>query len=115
MHHDKLPEYYLDADLFVLPSLAEGMANVVLEAIGSGLPVVATPVGGSEELIRQNENGVIVPTKDVNALADALIRLINSRELREKMGRRSRQIAAHYSWEFVADAYARFYERMKRS
>ena len=115
VHHDKLPEYYLDADLFVLPSLAEGMANVVLEAIGSGLPVVATPVGGSEELIRQNENGVIVPTKDVNALADALIRLINSRELREKMGKRSRQIAAHYSWEFVADAYAHFYERMKRS
>ena len=55
-----------------------------------------------------------MPTKDVNALADALIRLINSRELREKMGRRSRQIAAHYSWEFVADAYAHFYERMKR-
>ena len=56
-----------------------------------------------------------MPTKDVNALADALIRLINSRELREKMGKRSRQIAAYYSWEFVADAYAHFYERMKRS
>ena len=111
--HGKLPEYYLDADVFILPSLAEGMPNVVLEAIGSGLPVVATRVAGSEDLVRDGDNGFLVEPRDVNALAQAVIALINQRGLREKMGLRSKQIARGYSWEFVADSYARLYEQMQ--
>jgi len=111
--HGKLPEYYLDADIFTLPSLAEGMPNVVLEAIGSGLPIVATRVAGSEELVHHGENGFLVEPRDVNALAQALISLINQRGLREKMGLRSKQFARSYSWESVAEAYARLYEHTR--
>ncbi len=113
--HGKLPEYYLDADVFILPSLAEGMPNVVLEAIGSGLPVVATRVAGSEDLVRDGDNGFLVEPRDVNALAQALIALINQRGLREKMGLRSKHIARGYSWEFVAEAYARLYEQTRKT
>ncbi|MCP4376546.1 MAG: glycosyltransferase family 4 protein, partial [bacterium] len=73
VEHGKLPEYYLDADMFVLPSLAEGMPNVVLEALGSGLPVVATRVPGSEELVHEGENGFILPARDSAALSKALV------------------------------------------
>ncbi|GAK49907.1 glycosyl transferase group 1 [Candidatus Moduliflexus flocculans] len=112
--HGKLPEYYLDADVFILPSLAEGMPNVVLEAIGSGLPVVATRVAGNEELVCDGENGFLIEPRAVHALAESLIALINQRGMREKMGLRSKQISRNYSWESVAEAYVRLYEQTRK-
>jgi glycosyltransferase involved in cell wall biosynthesis len=114
VHHEKLPEYYLDADLFVLPSLAEGMPNVVLEALGSGLPVVATNIPGSEDLVQDGSNGFLVPPRDPDALAQALVALINDRPRRERMGRASKQIAANYTWSFVAEQYLDLYRRAVR-
>jgi glycosyltransferase involved in cell wall biosynthesis len=111
VEHDKLPEYYLDADVFILPSLAEGMPNVVLEAMGSGLPIVATRVAGSEELVQHGENGFLVAPKDVNAIAQALSTLINEKMLRERMGRRSKEIARQYTWEFVTEQYIVLYQQ----
>jgi glycosyltransferase involved in cell wall biosynthesis len=109
--HEKLPEYYLDADIFILPSLAEGMPNVVLEAMGSGLPIIATNVPGSEELIRNGENGFLVAPKDVKALAQTVSTLINEKALRDKMGKRGQEIAQHYTWEFVVEQYIVLYRR----
>lgn len=111
--HDKLPEYYFDADIFVLPSLAEGMPNVVLEAMGSGLPVVATNVPGSEELVRNGENGFLVPARDTDALAQALIPLINNRQLQENMGYQSRIQAQAYMWDIIMEQYLTLYRKMK--
>ncbi len=109
--HEKLPEYYLDADIFVLPSLAEGMPNVVLEAMGSGLPVVATKVPGSEELVHHGENGFLVDSGDSQALARALTKLINDRALREKMGRAAKDIVKNYTWETIAEQYIALYKQ----
>ncbi len=114
VNHGKLPEYYLDADLFVLPSLAEGMPNVVLEAMGSGLPVVATHVPGSEELVHHGENGMLVEARDVQGLARALTMLINDRNLREIMGEESKQVARNYTWEIVAKQYEYLYNQSTR-
>jgi glycosyltransferase involved in cell wall biosynthesis len=114
VEHDKLPEYYFDADVFVLPSLAEGMPNVVLEAMGSGLPVVATNVPGSAELVQHGENGFLIGVKDPNELAWALRRLIDDRLLRKKMGKQAQQTARNYSWTFVADQYLRLYTRTQQ-
>jgi glycosyltransferase involved in cell wall biosynthesis len=111
VEHDKLPDYYLDADLFVLPSLAEGMPNVVLEAMGSGLPIVATRVPGSEELIQHGENGYLVASRDSQALAQTLITLINDRTLREKMGKQSKEIVSQYTWESIAEQYFELYQQ----
>jgi glycosyltransferase involved in cell wall biosynthesis len=110
--HGKLPGYYLNADIFVLPSLAEGMPNVVLEAMGSGLPIVATTVPGSEELVKHGENGFVLPPRDSQALARSLITLINQRTLRETMGRCSRRIAQQYTWDIVIEKYITLYQHM---
>ncbi|PID56534.1 glycosyl transferase [candidate division KSB3 bacterium] len=110
--HDKLPQYYRDADIFVLPSLAEGMPNVVLEAIGSGLPVIATRVPGSEDLVHDGENGFLLPPRDSAALSRALLRLINDRGLREIQGTRSREIARDYGWTQVAGQYLDLYRQV---
>jgi glycosyltransferase involved in cell wall biosynthesis len=114
VHHEQLPEYYLDADLFVLPSLAEGMPNVVLEAMGSGLPIVATQVPGSEELVHDGENGFLVKPGDAEVLGRALITVMTDEALRHNMGEQSQQIARGYTWQLVTEQYISFYAQMVR-
>jgi glycosyltransferase involved in cell wall biosynthesis len=81
------------ADVTVLPSLFEGMPNAVLEAMAMGCPVIATAVGGSLELVRHGETGLLVPPINVKALADALVEIAGSPERRGGMRARSREIA----------------------
>lgn len=77
---EQMIEEYLSADFFVLPSLAEGFAGVVAEAIGAGCPVIVTQEAGSP--IVHNREGLIVPSKDVEALADAIEKIVTNRSLR---------------------------------
>ncbi len=101
-----IAERYRAADLFVFPSRDEGMPNVVLEAMASGLPIVATAIAGSEELVRDGENGHLVPPESAPALTDALARLIAQPETRRAMGRTSRErIEREYTWSRVAACY----------
>lgn len=101
-----IAERYRAADLFVFPSRDEGMPNVVLEAMASGLPIVATAIAGSEELVREGENGHLVPTEDHTALSAALARLIRGAESRRAMGRASRErVEREYTWTRVAACY----------
>ena len=99
----RLAEAYLAADVFVLPSLEEGTPLVLAEAMGCGLPVVASRVGGTPEVVRDGEEGLLVPARDVAALAQALSRLIEDGELRERMGRRAlaRARQLRRTWEDV--------------
>ena len=101
-----IAERYRAADLFVFPSRDEGMPNVVLEAMASGLPIVATAIAGSEELVRNGVNGYLVPTDDAGTLASALAGLIGQPETRRAMGRASRErIEREYTWTRVAAGY----------
>jgi colanic acid/amylovoran biosynthesis glycosyltransferase len=79
------------ADVFLLPSLSEGLSNATLEAMAVGLPVVVTDVGGMRELVTDGVDGFVVPSRDPAALAAALLDLAADSELREKMGERGRQ------------------------
>jgi glycosyltransferase involved in cell wall biosynthesis len=97
--------HYQQADVFVLPSLDEGMPNVVLEAIACARPIVATDLPGNRELIRGGENGFLVPRADSAALTAALHGLITDAALRRRMGLASRALAECYSWANVADRY----------
>jgi glycosyltransferase involved in cell wall biosynthesis len=81
------------ADVLVLPSREEGLSNVLLEAMGSGLPVVATAVGGSPELIDHEQTGLLVPSNDAEALASALGSLFSSKALRNQLGDAARKHA----------------------
>jgi len=83
---DDVPALLRALDVFVLPSRAEGISNTVLEAMASGLPVVATDVGGNPELVTQGKTGVLVPPGNPLALADALRKYIDAPELMRQHG-----------------------------
>ena len=110
VEHFRMPEVYAHADIFVLPSLNEGMPNGVLEAMASGLPIITTYTGGTCELIRGN--GIVIPMKAPQAIADAIVELAENVSLRHNMGRRSREITETLVWDLVADRYLALYERV---
>ncbi|MBI2340538.1 MAG: glycosyltransferase family 4 protein, partial [Deltaproteobacteria bacterium] len=107
---ETLKTFYSSADLFILPSLDEGMPNVVLEAMAMGLPIVATNVAGTRELVREGKNGYLVPPKNPEALADILSQLISRDDLLQEMSRQSRLLARQYDWKAVALEYLRLCE-----
>jgi glycosyltransferase involved in cell wall biosynthesis len=103
------PMIYNSADVFVMPSLNEGMSNNLLEALASGLPVLMTPTGGAEELVRDGENGYVIKMKDVDSIVEKLQILIENPELCDAFGHASRVIAEDMSWQKVAEEYITLY------
>jgi glycosyltransferase involved in cell wall biosynthesis len=94
--YEEMPQVYQAADLFVFPSLHEGSALVIYEAMASGLPVITTENAGS--IIQNGEDGWIVPIRDVEALKEKISLMIANRELRDAMGARARQRAEQFNW-----------------
>ena len=96
-----LPLYYNAADYFVLPSASgEGLPLVLFEAMACGLPVIATTVGGTPEIIEHMKNGVLVPPRNPEAIADALSKLLVKEKLGKKIGEESkRNIQKRFSWD----------------
>lgn len=98
--------WYLRADLFVLPSEKEGMSNSLLEAMSAGLPVVATRITGNEAVITDGVDGVLVPPKDSEALAVAIVALLQDRTRAGTIGQRAREtIASRFSLEGMVRRY----------
>lgn len=101
------------ADVFVLPSHNEGLPVAILEAMGAGLPVVATPVGAIPELVIENETGLLVPPGSAAALADALASLVRSPELRMRLGKQGRdRIEQHFPIQRTADRFVDLYQTL---
>jgi glycosyltransferase involved in cell wall biosynthesis len=99
------------ADILAQGSFTEGLPNVVLEACAAGVPVVATNVGGTCEIIDDGVNGLLVPAGDPSALAERLLDLVRSPERRRTMGARGRDIArARFSFAQQAREYAELFE-----
>jgi glycosyltransferase involved in cell wall biosynthesis len=107
-HSSDAPRFLATLDIYVHPCLVSGMPNAVLEAMATGLPVVATAVGGTPEAVVDGETGLLVPPRDPEALAAALERLIADEPLRRRMGAAGRaRVEAHFSVErMVADTEA---------
>jgi sugar transferase (PEP-CTERM/EpsH1 system associated) len=106
-------EFLRALDIFVLPSLAEGISNTILEAMASGLPVVATDVGGNAELVRTGVTGALVPRADPEALAAALYRYVADPELRRAHGMAGRERAvSEFSLENMVANYAKVYREV---
>lgn len=78
-------------DIFVLPSQAEGISNTILEAMATGLPVLATAVGGNSELVLEGETGLLVPHSEPEAMATALLTLLENKPLRLQFGKSAHQ------------------------
>lgn len=100
-------------DLFVLPSLGEGISNTILEAMACGLPIVATRVGGNPELVEDAHNGTLVPVSDPEALAQTLLNYLHSGRMLETQGRASRaRIESDFSMQAMAQGYLSVYENV---
>ena len=108
-----VPDVMRGLDCFVLPSLAEGISNTILECMASGLPVLATAVGGNAELVVAGTTGDIVPAGDVEALAAGLIRMAVEPERAAAMGRAGRaRVEESFSLPAMVGAYQDLYDRM---
>ena len=109
----ELDRYLAVADVVVLPSYTEGLPNVALEASAAGIPVVATAVGGTPEVVLHEETGLLVPSGQPQKLAEALIRLLQSEELRRTMGDAGqRRMQAHFTFEAQARQYETLFEKI---
>ena len=105
--------YYAAADCFVFPSYREGFPNTVLEAGAMGLPSVVTDINGSREIIENGKNGLIVPSKDAEALAEAMSRMVEDVDMRQLMARNARpMIASRFEQSFVRKCQMDFYEEI---
>ena len=104
---------FAESDVFVLPSLFEGTPLTLLEAMASGLPIVTTDTCGMKDVIQHGKNGLLVPTRSPAVLADALGQMLDSKELRESLGRRAASDAERlYSWEVVAQPMIAAYQEI---
>ena len=108
-----IPEVMRGLDCFVLPSLAEGISNTILEAMASGLPVIATAVGGNAELVATGVTGEIAPPADPESMARQIVRLANETGLARSMGHEGRAtIEQKFSMNAMVAAYRGTYDKL---
>ena len=111
---DSLQEKLLDASLFAFSSDWEGLPNALMEAMALGLPIVATdcPCGGPATLIENKVNGLLVPIKDPEAMANGICRLIEDRQMAERLGDKAREISEIANTEAICSQWKSYIEEL---
>ncbi len=108
-----VPEILRALDLFVLPSTAEGISNTILEAMATGLPVIATDVGGNPDLVAPDVTGTLIPCSDPDALARAVEQYLNNYELMTTQGANGlRRVREEFSLDRMVEAYLAVYDEL---
>lgn len=102
--------YLRDADIFVLPSLYEGIPMTIIEAMGTGLPIAASRVGGIPGLLGEGESGMLISNEDA-AIAEALKTLVLDQNLRETLGRKAKENSVRFSSKSMAEQYCSVYQK----
>lgn len=111
--HDQVPAAMREFDIYCMPSLSESFGVSALEASGCGVPVVASDVGGVPEVVDRDRTGLLVKAGDVDALADALIRLARDAGLRARLGAAGRELVlTRFQWKDSVRSMERVYDRM---
>lgn len=105
-------EYMVASDVLVLPSLSEGFPNVILEAMASGLPIIATKVGGIPKIVNNEVNGFLVDPKNPTQIVETLLQLFKDEKLREKISDNNKIEAKKYSWESVINDLEKVYNKI---
>jgi glycosyltransferase involved in cell wall biosynthesis len=111
--HEAMPELHRGLDLFLNPSVQEGMATANLEAMACGVPVLGYLGVGSEEVVRDGETGYLVPPREIPALTDRIRALLDDPALRTRLGRAARQtVVERFSQDAVGRAYRAVYDEV---
>jgi len=113
-YREDMPEVFRSAGIAVLPSsYREGIPKVLIEAAASGLPIITTDTPGCREIVKDGENGILIPPADPEALAQAIAKLLTNGELRKEMGRRGRVLAVEgFSIERVVSETMEVYREL---
>lgn len=105
--------YYAVSDSFVFPSYREGFPNTVLEAGAMGLPSIVTDINGSREIIKNGKNGMIIPPKSVETLAEAMLRMVEDKTMRKQMAENAcEMIVSRFEKNFVQKCQIEFYKEV---
>jgi glycosyltransferase involved in cell wall biosynthesis len=108
-----IPAVLAALDILVVPSSSESLSNAILEAMAAGVPVVATAVGGTPELVVEGETGLLAPAGSDEALVAAMERFLTQPSLRSDCSTRAREfVRSHFAGESVRDQYCRLYEKL---
>lgn len=111
--HDDVAWYMAAGDVFVLPSYSEGLPTVACEALNCGVPMVATAVDGTPEIVRHEQTGLLVPAGEAPPLADALERVLTDHALRARLAQTAARVGRdEYTWDANARHTARLYEEL---
>lgn len=106
---------YAGHDIFVFPSLVEGMPLTLLEAMATGMPVVTTNTCGMADVVEDERNGLLVPAADAGRLAESIERLCYSAELRKRLGLAGQETMRRYTWERVTEKLETIFELALRN
>jgi glycosyltransferase involved in cell wall biosynthesis len=100
-------------DVYVLPSIREGISNSLLEAMAAGLPVVATDTGGNPEPVVKGESGLLFPVGDFERLAELLLLLYREPEMRDRLGKQAlERVTREFSLDSMISKYGRMYQEL---
>jgi glycosyltransferase involved in cell wall biosynthesis len=110
--HDELPRIYASCDIFLFPSITETFGNVNLEALASGLPVVAAAKGGQLGIIKEGETGYLVEPKNINAFCEKLTYLIDNQDVLKRMSKKAVAYARSQKWDALCRKMFKSYEKM---
>jgi phosphatidylinositol alpha-mannosyltransferase len=107
---EEIPSYYTSCDVFCSPAISgESFGIILLEAMASGRPIVASDIDGYRDVVRQGKDGILVPPHNPQALADAIVSLLRDEKLRRRMGQSGLERSIEYSWPRVVDAIEDYY------
>ena len=110
---EQVREILWQTDIFINPSHSEGLPRSVLEAAAVGLPIIATDVGGTKEILSTEDYGILIPPKNPKILAEKLTLLINDNNIRKRLGANAqRSVRENFDWEKITNQYLRLLEQM---
>ncbi len=109
---ERMQELFASHDIFLFPSLMEGLPSVLLEAMASGMPVISAETCGMQDVVEDGFNGLLVPPADAAAIEEAVLRLAASPELRQSLGQAAQLTMARYTWERSALMLEKLFRRV---
>jgi glycosyltransferase involved in cell wall biosynthesis len=109
---ERMPELYAEHDVFLFPSLMEGLPSVLLEAMATGMPVITTETCGMPDVVEHEFNGLLILPANASAIEEAVLRLTRSVELRRKLGEAARETMKRHTWERAARQLEALYQRV---